>query len=168
MMKAILDAGNYLNSNNDVESVKNAVNGGSENTDFKVIEMGKEKVKVKEMERISIIFCHADIQGASMNDGMRCREGLDISAFPPNLPIYSGHFHKPHTVSTTHRTCMSSECGTCQTQLYHFSYIFHMIFILPFSATLTFQYLLFLYFIFFIPILFFFSFLIFCIYYTCR
>ena len=120
MMKAILDAGNYLNSNNDVESVKNAVHGGSENTDFKVIEIGKEKVKVKEMERISIIFCHADIQGASMNDGMRCREGLDISAFPPNLPIYSGHFHKPHTVSTTHRTCISSECSTCQTRLFHF------------------------------------------------
>jgi hypothetical protein len=92
MMKAILDAGNYLNSNNDTETIKNA-------------EIGS--VLTKEVEKISIIFCHADIQGASMNDGMRCREGLDISAFPPNLPIYSGHFHKPHTVSTALRTYIS-------------------------------------------------------------
>ena len=33
-----------------------------------------------------------------MNDGMRCRDGLDISSFPSNVPIYSGHFHKPHTM----------------------------------------------------------------------
>jgi hypothetical protein len=49
---------------------------------------------------VSIIYCHADVQGAMMNDGMRSREGLDIASFPGNLPIYSGHFHKPHTVST--------------------------------------------------------------------
>ena len=97
MMKAILTAGNFMNSNNDVESVGSR----SENIDLNTIggEIVKENVKLK--EKISIIFCHADIQGASMNDGMRCREGLDISAFPPNLPIYSGHFHKPHTVSTS-------------------------------------------------------------------
>jgi len=46
----------------------------------------------------SIIFCHTDVQGAFMNDGMRSREGLSIDAFPENLPIYSGHFHKPHTM----------------------------------------------------------------------
>jgi hypothetical protein len=85
MMKAILDAGNYRNSNNDAEAIRNAE---------------IDDINTREVEKISIIFCHADIQGASMNDGMRCREGLDISAFPPNLPIYSGHFHKPHTVST--------------------------------------------------------------------
>ena len=48
---------------------------------------------------ISMIFCHADVRGAFMNDNMRCREGLDIGAFPQNMPIFSGHFHKPHTVS---------------------------------------------------------------------
>ena len=47
---------------------------------------------------VSIIFCHADVKGAYMNDGMRSREGIEISMFPPHLPIYSGHFHKPHTV----------------------------------------------------------------------
>lgn len=49
---------------------------------------------------VSIIYCHADIRGASMNDGMKCMEGIEVSDFPTNIPIYSGHFHKPHTVST--------------------------------------------------------------------
>ena len=50
---------------------------------------------------VSMVFCHADVRGAYMNDNMRSKEGLDISCFPKNLPIYSGHFHKPHTVSHT-------------------------------------------------------------------
>lgn len=48
---------------------------------------------------ISMVFCHADVRGAYMNDNMRSQEGLDITCFPRNLPIYSGHFHKPHTIS---------------------------------------------------------------------
>ena len=48
---------------------------------------------------VSMIFCHADVKGAYMNDNMRSKEGLDIVSFPKNIPIYSGHFHKPHTVS---------------------------------------------------------------------
>ncbi len=48
--------------------------------------------------KAKVIFCHADVKGAFMNDGMRSREGLEISDFPSNVPIYSGHFHKPHTV----------------------------------------------------------------------
>ena len=47
------------------------------------------------------IFCHADVCGAYMNDGMKSKEGLDISHFPQHLPIYSGHFHKPQTVRIT-------------------------------------------------------------------
>ena len=49
-------------------------------------------------ERPSAVFCHADVQGAMMNDGMASREGVDVAAFPPHMPVYSGHFHKPHTV----------------------------------------------------------------------
>jgi len=48
---------------------------------------------------IDIIFCHADVKGAFMNDGIRSREGISITEFPENMPIYSGHFHKPHTMS---------------------------------------------------------------------
>jgi hypothetical protein len=52
---------------------------------------------------ISMIFCHADVQGAWMNDGIQSRDGIDVSMFPPNLPIYSGHFHKPHTIEKNSR-----------------------------------------------------------------
>jgi DNA repair exonuclease SbcCD ATPase subunit/DNA repair exonuclease SbcCD nuclease subunit len=48
---------------------------------------------------ISAVFCHADVKGAWMNDGMQSREGIDIQLFPPNIPIFSGHFHKPHSVA---------------------------------------------------------------------
>lgn len=48
---------------------------------------------------ISAIFCHADVKGAWMNDGMQSREGIDVQLFPPNVPIFSGHFHKPHSVA---------------------------------------------------------------------
>ena len=86
MMKAILASGTFNGSNHDKDNdIKNTKNTILSN-------------QLIENKKVSIIFCHADIQGASMNDGMRCKEGLDISAFPPNLPIYSGHFHKPHTV----------------------------------------------------------------------
>jgi len=47
---------------------------------------------------VRAIFCHADVRGAYMNDNIRCKEGIDVTAFPPAMPIYSGHFHKPHTV----------------------------------------------------------------------
>ena len=47
---------------------------------------------------ISMIFCHADVKGAFMNDGIRSRDGIDVEIFPKNIPIFSGHFHKPHTV----------------------------------------------------------------------
>lgn len=47
---------------------------------------------------ISVIFCHADVCGAWMNDNIQSRDGLDVMMFPPSIPIYSGHFHKPHTV----------------------------------------------------------------------
>lgn len=92
MMKAILTAGTYTK---ELDTTENNGNGRNIEINEKNTILSKQML---ENEKVSIIFCHADIQGASMNDGMRCREGLDISAFPPNLPIYSGHFHKPHTV----------------------------------------------------------------------
>ncbi len=52
-----------------------------------------------ECRDVTTVYCHADVKGAYMNDGMRSKEGLEISSFPANLPIYSGHFHKPHTMT---------------------------------------------------------------------
>ena len=33
-----------------------------------------------------------------MNDGVSSHSGIPRSAFPDNVPTFSGHFHKPHTV----------------------------------------------------------------------
>lgn len=52
-------------------------------------------------DEISAIFCHTDVKGAWMNDNMQSREGIDVHLFPPNMPIFSGHFHKPHSVRHT-------------------------------------------------------------------
>jgi hypothetical protein len=110
MMKAVLTAGRF---SDDVDF--NKLDGISDTL----------KEKLKENEKVSIIFCHADIQGASMNDNMRCREGLDISAFPPNLPIYSGHFHKPHTVRAhSLRTCHSVYVNSISVTYLTFSVLF--------------------------------------------
>jgi DNA repair exonuclease SbcCD nuclease subunit len=40
------------------------------------------------------------VQGASMNDNTLSRRGLGASLFPP-LPVWTGHFHKPHTLTTS-------------------------------------------------------------------
>lgn len=50
---------------------------------------------------VGIVFCHADVKGASMNDGMKSREGLDVDVFPAHIPVYSGHYHKPHKVPSS-------------------------------------------------------------------
>lgn len=46
----------------------------------------------------SSLFVHADVTGAYMNDLITSTHGVAPAYFPPNLPIYSGHFHKPHVV----------------------------------------------------------------------
>jgi len=45
------------------------------------------------------IFVHADVTGAYMNDLIVSTGGVHPSVFPHHKPIYSGHFHKPHTVT---------------------------------------------------------------------
>ena len=44
---------------------------------------------------LSAVFCHADVVGGLMNEGVANSQGLPPTAFPP-LPtrIYSGHYHK--------------------------------------------------------------------------
>lgn len=46
----------------------------------------------------SVIFCHVDVSGAAMNDGVVSRGGISPAFFPASVPVYSGHYHKPHTV----------------------------------------------------------------------
>ena len=36
-----------------------------------------------------------------MNEAFQAREGLPPDLFPASIPTYTGHYHKPHTVSNT-------------------------------------------------------------------
>jgi Calcineurin-like phosphoesterase len=47
------------------------------------------------------IFVHADVTGACMNDLIVSTGGIPPTMFPPNKPIFSGHFHKPHVVTVS-------------------------------------------------------------------
>lgn len=57
---------------------------------------------------VSAVFCHVDVRGAPMNDNTASRRGLRPSVFPPHLPTFSGHFHKPHRVPRTSITYIGS------------------------------------------------------------
>lgn len=36
-----------------------------------------------------------------MNDAFQAHDGLDPALFPHGIPVYTGHYHKPHTVEGT-------------------------------------------------------------------
>eukprot|EP00887_Chlorella_sp_A99_P004143 scaffold23.g4143.t1 len=52
-------------------------------------------------EAVRAVFAHADVVGALMNEAYQAQEGLPPSLFPPGLPTYTGHYHRPHTVPGT-------------------------------------------------------------------
>lgn len=39
--------------------------------------------------------------GAYVNETFQAREGFTPDLFPAGVPIYMGHYHKPHTVQGT-------------------------------------------------------------------
>lgn len=39
--------------------------------------------------------------GAFLNEASQAKEGIEPSVFPQNLPVYTGHYHKPHVVKGT-------------------------------------------------------------------
>jgi DNA repair exonuclease SbcCD nuclease subunit len=47
------------------------------------------------------LFVHAEVKGALMNDLLVSTHGIPPSSFPSHKSIYSGHFHKPHTVQSS-------------------------------------------------------------------
>ena len=67
---------------------------------------------------VRAVFCHADVVGASMNESFQARDGLDPSLLSPGfsaadahtggIPVYTGHYHKPHTVPNTNITYVGS------------------------------------------------------------
>lgn len=44
------------------------------------------------------LFLHVDIIGAWMNGLVKAEHGIMVSELPDDVPIYTGHYHKPHTV----------------------------------------------------------------------
>jgi DNA repair exonuclease SbcCD nuclease subunit len=49
----------------------------------------------------SALFVHAEVTGALMNDLIVSMNGIPPASFPLHKRIYSGHFHKPHTVQAS-------------------------------------------------------------------
>lgn len=55
---------------------------------------------------ISAIFCHAEVAGARLADRIispTSSRSISPSDFPPKVPVYSGHLHRPHIVSESIR-----------------------------------------------------------------
>lgn len=114
-MKAILSSAELLSYRNQFDTGKNSRNGtktstnhvrnGSTTATPTTNPSSKTMTNINHdishiHEKISVIFCHADVKGAFMNDNIRSKEGLAVSLFPSKMRIFSGHFHKPHTIST--------------------------------------------------------------------
>jgi DNA repair exonuclease SbcCD nuclease subunit len=36
-----------------------------------------------------------------LNEASQAKEGIEPSVFPQDLPVYTGHYHKPHVVKGT-------------------------------------------------------------------
>ena len=75
---------------------------------------------------VSIVFCHADVKGAKMNDNVISKAGVDLGVFPNDIPIYSGHFHKPHTLSSSGRklTYVGSPYQTSLSEAHQAKYLY--------------------------------------------
>eukprot|EP00850_Spirogloea_muscicola_P005728 SM000026S08977 [mRNA] locus=s26:861309:884420:+ [translate_table: standard] len=50
---------------------------------------------------VKAVLCHIDVVGATINEDYQAKEGFDPLLFPPELLIYTGHYHKPHKVEQT-------------------------------------------------------------------
>jgi DNA repair exonuclease SbcCD nuclease subunit len=57
---------------------------------------------------LNAIFGHLDIVGATFNESCQAIDGMDPAAFSPKIPVYTGHYHLPHTVPRTNITYVGS------------------------------------------------------------
>eukprot|EP00898_Chlorokybus_atmophyticus_P004725 jgi/Chlat1/5253/Chrsp33S00387 len=57
---------------------------------------------------VKAVFAHVDVMGAYMNEACQARSGLEASIFPVSIPVFTGHYHKPHTVSHSDITYVGS------------------------------------------------------------
>ena len=66
--------------------VSNSNSGDDSNSTNESIHRMQRQIK----DQVSMIYCHADIQGAFMNDNIQSQEGLEVTDFPANIPTYTG------------------------------------------------------------------------------
>lgn len=57
---------------------------------------------------VRTIFAHLDVLGASVNNKQQAVAGLPVAAFPAGVPVFTGHYHKPHTVPKSAITYIGS------------------------------------------------------------
>ena len=82
----------WLPYRRDKALIQDAVNAASTNPDL----------------QLKAIMAHADVQTAKFNYAIQAREGVPIDLFPSQLPVYSGHYHIPHTVPNSSITYIGS------------------------------------------------------------
>eukprot|EP00899_Mesostigma_viride_P011979 jgi/Mesvir1/20782/Mv07893-RA.1 len=58
-------------------------------------------VNAPEHAGVKAIFAHLDILGAKINAMYQAKLGLPPAIFPLDVPVYTGHYHNPHTVEGT-------------------------------------------------------------------
>jgi len=59
--------------------------------------LARHEQRVSE-QQVSAIFCHVDVIGADMSGGVFAERGLAVNDFPAHLPVYTGHYHNPHSL----------------------------------------------------------------------
>jgi DNA repair exonuclease SbcCD ATPase subunit len=69
-------------------------------------------------QHATAVLVHADVTGASMNDLLVSTGGVPPRFFPPNKPIYSGHFHKPHRVTQSLVPSLTNGASTVQIEYF--------------------------------------------------
>ena len=52
-------------------------------------------------DEVKAIFAHVDVVGADFNEAFQSSEGIQPSLFPLEIPTWTGHYHKPHTIRGT-------------------------------------------------------------------
>jgi len=63
----------------------------------------REIIKNCPLEEVSALFCHVDVIGADLGLGMKAERGLNVSDFPADIPVYTGHYHRPQKLWGTSR-----------------------------------------------------------------
>jgi hypothetical protein len=58
--------------------------------------------------KLKAIFAHLDVLGAIVNNKQQMYAGLSPSALPQDVPVFTGHYHKPHTVPNSVITYVGS------------------------------------------------------------